>query len=233
MQLIACEEVKEGRDTLTLGLLPGSPAESTFLSALARGGHREVHAVFDLTAVSARVDDAVRLVQDGRETWTVQLLKTEALRSGMEMGTSEYSADDIAQLKARRILLNEGLPSQTGHRGQDALLEVLVRGIDIPLEIVESPFPELFARLGTDRTVFLAAARLLGVLWLRMSGVVEDVLSLDVNLTRDGKLAVAFEGRRARAYSNVDPPLVKVVGECPLTGPVPNQSLRPDDDRRR
>jgi hypothetical protein len=137
----------------------------------------------------------------------------------MEMGTSSYSADDFAEMRARRILLNETLDQTpfAGRSGMDQqFMDLLIRGQSTPIQVPQSPFPGLYEKLGGDPPFFLAVARLVAVLWLRLSGVVEHIARLEMSL-EGRELRVAFEGRRARKYSNVDPPTIRVEGTCRLT----------------
>ena len=96
------------------------------------------------------------------------------------------------------------------------MFEVFVRGTNAPLEVQQSPFPALYRDLKGDRDFFLAAARLVAVLWLRLSGTVEHVFQLDLRLQGDGELAVRFEGQRHRQCVNQEPAIIRFEGTCPL-----------------
>lgn len=98
-----------------------------------------------------------------------------------------------------------------------AFMEVLIRGQSTPLQVQESPFPNLWELLSDNVPMFLAVARLVGVMWLRLSGIVEHVYRLELSLSALGQLEVEFEGERPRKYTNVDPPVIRVSGVCPLS----------------
>ncbi len=117
-------------------------------------------------------------------------------------------------MRIRRILLNERLPKK--ERMQDAMLESFVRGGSSLMQVLESPFPKLFAGIGKDADLFVAAARLSAVLMLRLSDAIEHVLELTLGLRGDS-LDVSFRGQRARRYGNVDPPVIAVQGSCRLS----------------
>jgi hypothetical protein len=130
-------------------------------------------------------------VEGGRETCDLQLREEERFygdRFRQDMGFNDISADALAQMRARRILLNEPLPDREGRpRGaasdiNDAAFEMFVRGFGVPLEVPHSPLPALYEDLQGDAELFLAAARLVGVLWLRLSAVVAEVHVLDLAL---------------------------------------------------
>jgi hypothetical protein len=69
----------------------------------------------------------------GDDRFTITLARDQDHGGGiMEMATTGYSADDIAALRARRILLDESLPAATPRQfgsGRDSMLESLVRGL--------------------------------------------------------------------------------------------------------
>jgi hypothetical protein len=113
-------------------------------------------------------------------------------------------------MRARRLLLNEKM-SQT-----DPFLEVAVRGMGVPLPIEASPFPALWADFRNTPDEFLKVARLVGVLWLYLSGVVEHVLRLDLKLNSGAALDVNFEGQRRRRFANADPAVISAKGICKL-----------------
>lgn len=66
-------------------------------------------------------------------------------------------------MRARRILLNDTLSSLglDKHNKFDwDFMEVFVRGQNTPIQIVDSPFPELYTDLKGDIPYFFAAAKL-------------------------------------------------------------------------
>jgi hypothetical protein len=74
----------------------------------------------------------------------------------------------------------------------------------------------LYKDLKHDTELFLAAARLVAVLWLRLSGTVEHIFELELRMQGHSALAVRFEGQRHRQYSNVEPAIIRVEGVCSL-----------------
>ncbi|GJG85571.1 hypothetical protein tb265_07520 [Gemmatimonadetes bacterium T265] len=127
-----------------------------------------------------------------------------------------------AALRARRILLDERLsppdPRYGRGLGADSLLDSLVAGMNTGLRVTESPLPSLYTRLGSqDPARFVAAAKLVAALWLRLSGTVAHVLDLDLRLTSPSRLAIHFRGQRGQQYANYGPAIITVDGECALT----------------
>ena len=156
--------------------------------------------------------------QSGNSSWTISLRCADQggdfVRDTMGYagtGGQSYSADDVAEMRARRILLNE----QT--QASDVMLEAMVRGLGNTGTTSESALPRVFAEVGDeDPVLLLKAMRLAAILQLRLSRTVEHVLRLSVGPIVDRKMKVFFIGKRHRVFSNKEPPTIEVVGECAL-----------------
>lgn len=220
IQVIPADHVEyDGK--VRLLLRPQSPAVAAFLSALRDAPRGGVGAAWGNTALLAKVEAVSQVWQDGQEKWSVVLIPdTSDYGIGMEMATSNYSADQLAELRARRVLLNEKLATR-GNTSRaftdDTIMEVLIRGQSTPIKVEASPLPKLYKELRREPDLFLATARLVAILWLRLSGVIEHVFHLDFRLREDWALEVNFSGQRARRYGNVDPPVIEVSGLCDLS----------------
>lgn len=151
-----------------------------------RFGLPTVDFVFGKTATRSRLKSVVRTFEGNLDRFTLVLGSDAQLESNsMEMSTNGMSADDIARLRARRILLDETLqasPARSGVGfGEDGMLETLVRGLNTSVEVVRSPLPELARNIGVaDKRRVLAAAELTAVLWLRLSGTVTHIFELEL-----------------------------------------------------
>jgi hypothetical protein len=211
-------------DTVTrLHLTPVNPHQIAFLSSLKDSFDKSVAVAFGLNALEARIENASQLREAGREVWTVTLQpEKEGHDNGIfEFSMNGWSADDIAELRARRILLNEqvgGARFSAMDRLNAGLIEHNVRGENRYVGEARSPFPELYTELGNDLPYFLASARLFAVLYLRLTGTVRHVLKLDLALRDVANLDVRFEGQRPQVYANKEPRVIKVKGSCPLIG---------------
>ncbi|MCI0387573.1 MAG: hypothetical protein MOB07_02215, partial [Acidobacteria bacterium] len=212
-------------DITRLSLIPSSPKEAAFLAGLRNIGEKLIMVAFGLTALFAKVTSVSQIVDGTIEVWKLELRPTKADYQGGGLGEMAYnnlSADDIAEMRAQRILLNEK-PSGDGASNRsdlstlnDLMLEAFVQGINTPIKVEDSPFPALY-KVGRDNSSeFLAAARLYAVMRLVLSGTVEHILQLDLRMTGEGRLAVKFEGRRARRYVNRPPHVIRIEGECDL-----------------
>ncbi len=119
------------------------------------------------------------------------------------MNYNNYSADEIARLRARLMLLGEPLPKD---------LELL-----FPMNQVETEiFPELWVKLHTQSRLFLPKAWLKAVYSLKMNGIVEDVLELELGPINNKVMPVRFRGRRRQVYANREPSIINFEGSCTL-----------------
>lgn len=209
---------------ITLLVVPASAEQSAFLTKLRQDHDHQIGLAFGLSAVLGKVKEAHQEYSAGGERWRVVVAAedTDYGAGFMEMSTAGYSADDIALLRARRILLNE---TRTAKGREDVVaymndttLEVLIRGLNAPLQVNASPLPDLFAKTKEDKDAFIRIGRLLLVLYLRLSGTVEHILALKLTFESSDSLRVDFEGQRAKKYTNEAAPRISVQGTCALQG---------------
>ena len=211
------------RDQIEAVIRPGTSEDRIYLESLVSGKYHwpTIDFAFGLSAMRTRLASATRVFEGGMDRYTLILAPEQGGQGGiMEMATSGLSADDIATLRARRILLNETLPSATssphGPEG-GSMLEHLIRGLHSPIDVDRSPLPDLYRSGGRASSAhFVQAAKLVSVLWLRLSGTVANVLDLDLCLEPAGVLRVYFRGERARIYDNKEPEVIEVAGACKI-----------------
>lgn len=220
--LVEVDEFEASVDQITMTLIPGEPAVSNALRQLQPSTRDLMGVAVDLATRVGRLREIVQRFREGREEWIVILSAAryrDVVDSSMELSLAEMSADHIAELRLRRLLLNEHAPaeSSTGNPLDSVFLEVLVAGMNVPLAVKHSPFPLLYHDLGDRPSMFLAAARLVGSLWAVLCGAVETVDRCDVMLRPERSLHVSFAGRRARRFVNTEPAMLTVEGDCDLT----------------
>jgi hypothetical protein len=231
MQSVTFEAVRiEVGEKVTVEVVAGDPATTAIFTKLAQNTSTKYGLSFRHSPLLVRLLSAKQVVEHGEERWVLTFNSTrEHLQGGVmgEMSFSNHSADDIAEMRARRILLNEqharGISGNVAMMN-DSMLEVLVRGLNAPVESKNSRFPEIYHRIGSDPDYFVAVAKLFGQLMLYLSGTVDRIIRLDLDLVSHGRLAVNFEGQRPRRYTNVDPPVIRVTGECDLLHDVDTQT---------
>jgi hypothetical protein len=194
-----------------------------------RWGSPTVDIAFGLTSATVRVEQVTRVLEGSAERYSLMFVpdRDSANRGLHEMATNTHTTDRIAELRARRILLDEqraASASEGGYGlGRDGTLEWLIAGSDRTFKVECSPLPALYRELnGVSGRRFESAARLVSTLWLRVTGTVQHVLELDMRLRRGPALAVSFVGQRPRFYTNQDPAEIRVVGRCLLANPSPS-----------
>ena len=126
---------------------------------------------------------------------------------------NNYDADEIAELYARLILLNESLPKDLMHFSPS----IQVSGLYNHTKVVEKGiFPELWAKLETRSNLFLPKAWLMAKYYLQMGQVVDDILELKLGPIKNKVMSVQFRGRKKGIYDQ-EFSIIKVVGDCPLS----------------
>jgi hypothetical protein len=132
-----------------------------------------------------------------------------------------HTPDDIARLRAGRILLNAPPPARDDHRHafdrmDEIMLESFIRGSNNPVSAEHCIVQAIYRKLGGDSDRFLRVARLASIYFLKVAGVVEQILELTLGPIQEGRVHVRFRGRRRQVASNVEPAVIEIEGECPL-----------------
>lgn len=219
-QLIPALKI-EAEAITTIHLAPQTPHDTAFLSNLRDSYDQTVALAFGLQALIGKIEKMTQRHEGGTEVWIVTLQEDKNFpdRNGMEYSINGWSPDDIATLRARRILLNEQT-EKAGRSMMDRLnggmIEYYVSGKTDFLGEINCPFPQLYAQHGKNESHFINVAKLFAVLYLRLSQTVKHILKLELKLQNSTHLDVKFEGQRARQYSNVEPHVIKFKGTCAL-----------------
>jgi hypothetical protein len=211
---LTAQEVTLGEE-LHLTVAARDAEEAAFLANLRGVRGQNVAVAYGTSAELGKLANITRTRRGSSDVWilTLKELSTRFSESLSEMSYNGITSDEIAEMRVRRILLNERLKKKEAF--QDAMLESFVRGHSSAIQVHESPFPRLFADAQGNKFLFVPAARLLAVLMLRLSDSIEHILDLQLTLRND-ILDVRFRGKRARRYSNVEPPVITVTGTCKL-----------------
>ena len=217
---------------ISLELLPESPEEIAFLRSLRnnlsdRFSHDKLAFALQEDAAWVSPQSVAQSTSGAQTIWEVVLKEDGGEQGSMrEIIYNNMSPDQIAEMRARRILLDEKLeyPNPGGFAGftHDPLLEPLIRGetsssYEPGLQIQESPLPNLYRSFGNTPQRFLKFARLTSALYLKLSSTVEDILQLDLELLEQNQLQVHFKGQRRQHYTNAEPYIVQVNGICLLS----------------
>ena len=219
---------------IILKLLPESGEQTAFLNSLRKSiGNNSTRHTFALAleeeAAWVIPQEVTQNTSGSPTVWEV-VLKVDSIRQNFalsrEIGISGFSPDEIAEMRAKRILLNESLETtnpSTFYLRNQLLESSIFRQASSPYgsipQITESPIPNLYRSFGKEPERFKKFARLVSVLYLKLSNTCEDILKLDFKLLKSKKLRVKFEGKRRQQYSfysNVEPIIIKVDGICHL-----------------
>jgi class 3 adenylate cyclase len=135
-----------------------------------------------------------------------------------------YSADDIAQLKAKRLLLNDppkllmlrDAQMFSTASAEREMLENLIRASNTPVSVEDCVIQSLYPMYKDRSRVFLELARLKAIFFLKAAGIVEQVLELSLGPISEEKVHVRFRGRRRYASIDANPAVIEIEGDCPL-----------------
>jgi TIR domain len=187
-------------------------------------GHKDpVVIAYGFDVAIARLVSLNRIASGGRATWKASFVPSRTeFSNDMEMGTSSTTADEFAEKRVRRLLLNEN-PMAFQSKEDDslglaneAMFENLVQGLNAAVKIEHSPFLDLYPVFGQDPQAFLEIAWIAAVTDLKLSAAIEHIHHLALGLVGD-TMAVDFAGRRHRKYANVPPYEIKVQGTLRLS----------------
>ena len=233
LYFIPFQDARWDSTEISLELLPESPEEAAFLRSLRRHINdafaRNVFIAFALGEDAAWVkpQEVVQTASGSQSVWKVVLNEERHRRNGSPLGEMTYnniSPDKIAEMRARRILLDEKLEAlpgdfenRTGLAGifNEATLEMFVRG-ENGFQVSASILPSLYRSFGQVGR-FEKFARLTSVLQLKLSNTVDEILKLDLKLLNSKEVQVGFRGRRPRRYTNVEPSIIEFNGVCSLS----------------
>ena len=226
------QDVRRDSTEMSLELLPELPEGVAFLRTLQdKIGNRFASSI--TLACAYREYASWVNPQDIVETsshWEIRL-NSDTRRHNYdffdETTVNGIPPDQIAKMRARRILLDEKLEDVNpalipNDVFSQSILETYIRGMSSSsheprLQVTESPIPQLYRQFGQTPEQFKKFARLIAILHLKLSNTIENVLQLDLELLVPTQLKVRFKGIRPKFYSNVDPSTIEFEGICPLS----------------
>lgn len=164
---------------------------------------------------TTQVQSVVSETSQGKTSFTVTLAPLPHVNSsgGAEFSFNAYSADAIAELRARLILLGQPLPKELEHLASSSQMR---SGYSTPMASSIRTLPQLWASLHTQSRLFLPQAWLYAAYLLKIGNIVENILTLELGPIKDKKMHVKFRGRRAQVYTNREPVTIEIDGECVL-----------------
>lgn len=210
--------------TFQLGIVPANGDQEADLESL----HPQQYGGSSVVPFSVRNDAHLVRIKGcekdfvGRTAkWTLTLTPDDGNfgRNGVEAtivdGGKSYTPDDLAQLRAGRLLLNDP-PIQKRDQSNihHLLLEAAINGSG-KYRATTSVIRTVYDSYG-KRSYWRELARLAAVFLLKATGTVDHVIALDIGPVRSGRVAVSFRGRRRPQYSGQEPVPIEVSGDCVL-----------------
>lgn len=232
---VRVQEVCLNSSEIFLKLLPELPEEIDFLHSLKvwdgddiAFAHREY-----ATWVTPR---SVAKTSSG---WAVTLKQSDEQGTHNEKPFGDLVGDQIAELRAKRILLDDKLGPATPWLGEYRVRNGLSLQYPNGLEVHESPIPQLYRAFQETPQQFKKFAHLVSVLFLKLTHTVEEILQLELELQesmefpfplnggywhphyqkmqKGAALKVRFKGRRHQYFPIRDATILEFEGICPLT----------------
>ena len=197
-----------------------------FNEAFARAAH--IALAFREDATWVKPQEIVETTSGSQNVWKIVFKEERHRQNGNPLGEITFgslSPDKMAEMRARRILLDEKLgepppdfQNRTGPAGlfNEASLEMFVRGRN-GFNISGSPIPTLYRLFGKTQGQFEKFARLTSVLYLKLSNTVEEILQFNLKLLNPNQVEVKFKGRRHKRYINEEPYEFEVDDTCQLS----------------
>jgi hypothetical protein len=174
-----------------------------------------------------RVESIEEEFEDDVCTWSLTLIPENTQYGG---DTTEcayhghdryYSVDDIAELRGRRILLNNP-PKPDRKRNyylsDSSMIESFISSpINRNIKVDSCVLKELYPYFIDQPRKYLEVSRLAAIFYLKAANVVEQILELSLELIEQDKVHVKFKGKRRRTSINVEPAIIQIEGDCYLS----------------
>ena len=172
----------------------------------------------------ARINKMTSASKGDGNLWSIEMTIEDGQRGGMmndisyNFNNQHYSPDDIAELRAGRMLINNPPPPRRRSRGFSYdHFESMIAHSDGSLPrtdecIIQKIVSDNRDNLGNA----LNWARLEAVFCLKATRTVESVLELSLGPITDKSLHVRFRGQRPFRYHGESPEIITIEGECEL-----------------
>jgi hypothetical protein len=171
-----------------------------------------------------RVQDVESESVGDRASWTLTL-KADPMEYGggimHDVGLQEngrnYSGDDIAEMRARRLLLNENPAGISRRQGAGmGLLEAFIQGASSKHPVKSCIFEQFSSDLREGPIHGMRKARLAAIYALKASQVFEQITELRLGPIENGKLHVKCRGKRRAQFTNQEATVIEIEGEYAL-----------------
>ncbi len=172
----------------------------------------------------AVIDRVTSISHGDNNVWSLELACEEDQHSGMwndmshTINGTHYSSDDIAEMRAGRLLINDPPPPRRRSRERlhDSVESLIAGWGNGPVKADECIVRNIVAQNRDNLEVGLCWARLEAVFRLKATEIVENVLELSLGPLVGDKLRVRFRGQRPFRYEGTTPEIITVDGDCDL-----------------
>jgi hypothetical protein len=213
----------QANQTVTLHISPTNSEQQAALRKLQPEqsyNKKQIAYAYQDDAAMMQVESVLSQSIKGKTIFILTLSRVPSSQrsSSMEIiNFNGYSAAQIAELRARLLLLNE-TPSIHEINNFSQINSLVEGGYNHAVNIKKNIFPDLWKKLKIPPSNFLSHARLVAVYYLKMSWTVEEILELKLGLIKDNVMSVQFRGQRKSPYINQEPAVIQFKGTCPLNG---------------
>jgi hypothetical protein len=223
--VFAAEKVtRPQRDKILVELNVRSPQEQIALEDLRPDGDRgnrgkHIAFAYQNDGGFVRIEEARSTSQGGQEHWVLQLTKTDISNDFFtEMNYQGYSADEIAEMKAGRVLINNPpISKKRARHAADDFLEFALAGGSNPAAKIEGcTVRQAFTANSGDPDMAMRIARLESVFMLKANHIVETIELFTLGPYSAEGVPVVFAGKRRKRFANEDPTAINVKGVCKL-----------------
>lgn len=232
---VRVQEVRVNSSEISLKLLPELPEEIDFLRSL------KVWNGDDIALAHQEYATWVKPLSVAKTSsgWAITLKQSDEQGIHNEKPFGDLVGDQIAELRAKRILLDDKLGPATPWLGEYRVRNGLSLQYPNGLEVHESPIPQLYQTFRETPQQFKKFAHLASVLFLKLTHTVEEILQLELELQESAEfpvplnggywhpryqkmqkgaaLKVRFKGRRHQYFPIRDATILEFDGICPLT----------------
>jgi hypothetical protein len=207
-------EAQWSTSRVRVSLLAEDPEDEGIMDSIREPSRSYVVAYRRNVALCDLVDNT-QIFRDQHRIWTLEFgIKRTDFIPSLEMSFASTSADKLAELRARRLLLNEN-PARESSDINDITRELFLGGQQTLIRIERSIFPVLHQKFGSNPEKFVQIAWIGAVMSLKLGGCVVEINQLSLAL-RERALDVKFRGRRAARFVNHPAYEIFIEGTCAL-----------------
>jgi hypothetical protein len=196
-------------------LEPEGPADESFLTAMQPSSGRTIIGYKYHVGICELLENKFSYEDKQTRLWLRAAVRRADFIPPTEVALGGTSADKLAEMRARRLLLNEN-PYVESRDINAITRELFIGGQGTVVRVQQSPFPQLYMQYGSSPAQFLGIAWIHAIVLLKLSACVADVTELQLTLLGNS-LNVSFNGRRSKQYRDRPPYEIQIRGACLLS----------------